>query len=909
MSRSASPAADFLPFAKLTQKNIPPRVRSLLEGLYQTAWPTLEEGLGKALDELDRDLFAQAERVMNSNEQQRFLESTRELRKQRGAFVLACRDALQRTLLGLIDPSVEEVTLTNRRKDVSKDQLSLVDTAELEQQLAMSEIAARAEIRASNALQALSYRLAAIAGRAPIDVDRMALGPNKMCAVIAEGARKFEIPVLHRVALFRRVDKAIFKDPAGLYEDLNGFLVEHRVFPNLLLGKRASPTNHGAAAETAPVAEPTSETEPPKHADAGTAGPPSLPAGPVHPTHPQSHYAEAHSQSTAPAAGAGLTDAEQAVPTGQTGYTGQAGFTGDGGRQGSAFAAAGPESAAAVGAGGEHPQSERRYAAAGASSAPATVYDSPAARAFQQIIDADAKGQQAAKPTPPPSNPAADAQFFDTLRELLAGRRGPASAAEAAALEARPVAEVQDVQSVLSVLQSQPAAPVMVDGRWVGRTSGHIKRDLMSQLRGLNGGSAPRLREEDSDTIDLVGMLFDHLLAEHRPNSTSHGLLSKLQVPLMKLALGDKSFFTRRDHSARQLLNSIAETSSYWIEDDEADRPVVEKMQLVVDRVVKEYDDDVGVFSHLFDDLSRHLGSLQKKAEVAERRHIEAAKGKEKLELARGAAQEAVQQRLFDANPPEAVKTLLENAWADALALSLLRLGVDNPKTRERLFLVDDLLAAFAQGVAPEEQEERLEALRPCLEEGLTAVGFHGEAVAKVWSDISSLIESASEQDHAAATHAITELIGKNPRLGGETAPAAAAGSEPGVGASILRSLHKTERLPVGPKEQAMIDRIRQLPFGTWFEFTLNQQGEKVRRKLCWFSPVTGRCLFLNARGVRAEEKMIDALARDVLRGNAKVIDDTRESFIDRAWKGIMSVLKGTGLRGGSDSAETMGQA
>ncbi|MCB1612003.1 MAG: DUF1631 domain-containing protein [Xanthomonadales bacterium] len=886
MSRSASPAADFLPFAKLTQKNIPPRVRSLLEGLYQTAWPTLEEGVGKALDDLDRDLFAQAERVMNSNEQQRFLESNRELRKQRGAFTLACRDAVQRTLLCLVDPSIEEVTLTSQKRGVGKDQLSLVDTAELEQQLALSEIAARAEIRASNALQALSYRLAVIVGRAPMDMDAMALGPNKICAAIAEGARKFEIPVLHRIALFRRIDKAIFRDPVGLYNALNGFLVEHRVFPNLHLGAR-TPAHRVQPPEHVATAESSAETRLPAQSEAVEQGP-----------------ARAARMGDAPAASGHSTPASAAKFDPVDGALGQAPDDAT-----PAEPAIGMGTAAVAGA--DHALAEPALSATAS-------YDSPAARAFQQIIDADAKGQTSPRPAQAPSSPAADAQFFDTLRELLAGRRGPANAAEAAALQARPVAEVQDVQSVLSVLQSQAPAPVMVDGRWVTRTSSHIKRDLMSQLRGLNGGTAPRLREEDSDTIDLVGMLFDHLLAEHRPNSTSHGLLSKLQVPLMKVALGDKSFFTRRDHSARQLLNSIAETSSYWIEDDEADRPVVEKMQLVVDRVVREYDDDVGVFSHLFDDLSRHLGSLQKKAEVAERRHVEAAKGKEKLELARAAAQEAVQQRLFDAKPPEAVKTLLENAWADALALSLLRLGVDNPKTRERLSLVDDLLAVFAEGVRPEEQEDRLEALRPCLEDGLSAVGFHGEAVAKVWSDISALIESASEQDQAAATHAITELIGKTPRLGGESVPAAtataaagasaSAGAEPGVGTSILRSLHKTERLPVGPKEQAMIERIRQLPFGTWFEFTMNQQGEKVRRKLCWFSPVTGRCLFLNARGVRAEEKMIDTLARDVLRGNAKVIDDTRESFIDRAWKGIMSVLKGAGIAGSPDAADKMGQ-
>lgn len=857
MSRSASPSADFLPFAKLTQKSIPPRVRSLLEGLYQTAWPPLESGLGRALDELDRDLFVQAEKVMNSNEQQRFLEGAREFRKQRGAFITAFRDALQRSIVCLLDTEIQAPTLKSRRRGTSEDQLSLVEPAELEQQLAMSEIAARAEIRAGNALQALSYRIAVIVGRAPIDVDSLAFGPHKICAAIAEGARKFDVPTLHRIALFRRIDKAIFKDPVAIYDSLNGFLIAHRVFAHLHLGKRKVSAPRAVEEHAQPGSGASRERVGQKTQDSAESSAPEQMQAPL--------SAVDHAPELSP---------EQVA----------AGEPSGAGHETSGLA--------------PPPTSDQPVA-----------YDSPSADAFQRIVDADATDQQLppARPAAPPSAPVADTEFFQTLRELLSGRRGPVATAEASALEARPLAEVEDVQSVLSLLQSQPSAPVMVDGRWVARTTGHIKKDLMSQLRALHGGSSPKLREEDSDTIDLVGMLFDHLLAEHRPNSASHGLLSRLQVPLMKVALSDKKFFTRRDHSARQLLNSIAETSSFWSDDDEADQPIIEKMQVVVDRVVKEYDDDIEVFSRLFDDLSRHLGGVKKKAEVAERRHVEAAKGKEKLELARAAAQEAVQQRLFDANPPEAVKELLEKAWADAIALSLLRLGIDNPKSRERLALVDQLLGVFVEGASHEARQAGLEALQPCLEEGLAAVGFHGEAIAKVWSDISALIDSSDEGDHAAASDAITNLIGLRPRLGGDAGPSTVKTEDGSSGSSILQNLRKTERMPVGPQEQAMIDRIRHLPFGTWFEFTVNQQGDKVRRKLCWFSPVTGRCLFLNSRGVSAEEKHVDALARDVLRGNVRVIDESHDSFIDRAWKGIMSVLKGVGLGGVAPSKDAAG--
>ncbi len=73
------------------------------------------------------------------------------------------------------------------------------------------------------------------------------------------------------------------------------------------------------------------------------------------------------------------------------------------------------------------------------------------------------------------------------------------------------------------------------------------------------------------------------------------------------------------------------------------------------------------------------------------------------------------------------------------------------------------------------------------------------------------------------------------------------------------------------PEEALVLERIRTLPFGTWFEFTTNQQGATVRRKLAWFSTLTGRCLFVNQRGARTDEKTLEQLARDIARKQAKI--------------------------------------
>jgi len=109
----------------------------------------------------------------------------------------------------------------------------------------------------------------------------------------------------------------------------------------------------------------------------------------------------------------------------------------------------------------------------------------------------------------------------------------------------------------------------------------------------------------------------------------------------------------------------------------------------------------------------------------------------------------------------------------------------------------------------------------------------------------------------------------------------------------------KRRALPEGSPEAKMVERLKTLPFGSWFEFKTNQQGDTIRRKLAWFSTVTGRCLFVNQRGVRTDEKSLEQLARDVVTGQASIVEEEKETLVDRAWKAIVSSLKN--MVGGGD--------
>ena len=103
-----------------------------------------------------------------------------------------------------------------------------------------------------------------------------------------------------------------------------------------------------------------------------------------------------------------------------------------------------------------------------------------------------------------------------------------------------------------------------------------------------------------------------------------------------------------------------------------------------------------------------------------------------------------------------------------------------------------------------------------------------------------------------------------------------------------------------------MVAKLRLMAFGTWFELKLKGETEFVKRKLSWFSPLTGRCLFVNNQGSIAEEIYIEELAQSMVSGRARVFEARKKSLIDRAFSAIFGRLKKmTAKVAGASKAQT----
>ena len=469
--------------------------------------------------------------------------------------------------------------------------------------------------------------------------------------------------------------------------------------------------------------------------------------------------------------------------------------------------------------------------------------------------------------------PAASKDIYVNLRDLLHTARKPIANAPTPEARRGAVASTSDVQSVLGLLQRRPLAPTLVNGRATARSIQNVKQDLLAQLRQITREDPPPgLADEDTDTIELIGMMFDELMKDVRPNSPVASLLQKLQVPLLRVALRDKEFFNHTEHPARQMIDAVAETGAYWAGEDGPDKELMGKVDLLVDRISNEFDGDISLFNTLLGDLSQHTQSVMRKAEVAERRHVEASLGREKLSVAQTHAIKIMGEITSAHAVPKFTRALLTQAWTDVLALTALRHGENSPQWARQVEVAKQIATAAAVGARPD--PDATGELGRHVEESLKKVGYHADEAAAIGQRLTAL--GSTEDDPASRTELAMKLKARA-RLGESLSHKPAGIALP----------------PMNANEQASLERIRSLPFGTWLEFVTNQQGDRVRRRLSWFSPTSGHCMLVNHRGQRTGEYTLDMLARSMAREQIFVVDKPKDGFIDRAITAVRERLLG----------------
>lgn len=394
----------------------------------------------------------------------------------------------------------------------------------------------------------------------------------------------------------------------------------------------------------------------------------------------------------------------------------------------------------------------------------------------------------------------------------------------------------------------------------------HLKRDLLAQLRNQ---STPEqeltLGPEDSDAIDLVGLLMDDAMKEISPNSPTAQLIGMMQTPLIRVVLRDKSFFSNHVHPARQMLNILAEAGINWLDGSDKDDPLHGNLTGILSNTVKDFDGDSQKLLAAYEETNRLLQSLIKKAEAVERRQIEVAKAKEKLRVARTRAESTMADLMATHEIPVYTKAMLNEAWADVMALTELRNGPDSSNWQEQRQIAEHIIAANepdAGGVAEDRAEELMQRIR----ESLAMVGYHEDEAARI----------------------AERLVRRGPHEAFEQEPA--GGDKARFGDSAKAA--DLEAFQLDEQQMALVEELKDVPVGTWFEFLAPGSSAPTRAKLTWLSKITHNCLFVTQRGMKHSEMLLEELAIAISEGRARIQPGQKRSIFERAFENMLASLR-----------------
>jgi len=485
--------------------------------------------------------------------------------------------------------------------------------------------------------------------------------------------------------------------------------------------------------------------------------------------------------------------------------------------------------------------------------------------------------------------------LLQTLHALFSARRGPAVGGNVGmhALSSGPLPSANELLGALSVLQSQiaSAGPLPYaqpdDAAALTREVLQLKGQLLTQIGALRGEKPSHVATIDEDTIDLVGMLFEFILEDRNLPAAMQVMLARLQIPYLKAAILDRKLFAHRQHPARRLLDCLAEQAKSWSEESDRDHRLYDKVKSIVDQLLHDFDDDMGVFERLLVDLQQFQDVNKRRSELAEQRVAESTRGREKLEQARRRAAREILDRIGEHKLPPLVHGVLARAWANHLVLTLLRQGETSPEFKSALRFVDDFIASTKPATSPESRQmlrQMLPGIERALRQGLANVAFQEQDIERLLGQLHTYYrQQLGETLDAAEVVAVDE----------DAAMLAIPDSiQPVIDQGTAPQDSVEEDLAEAPLDSPEWHQVQALQPGTWLEFCLPDEP-MTRAKLSWISPMSGRYLFVNRRGLKVADYAPQELAVLLAGGHAQVL--ATNALFDRAMSAIVSRLRQPG--------------
>lgn len=398
----------------------------------------------------------------------------------------------------------------------------------------------------------------------------------------------------------------------------------------------------------------------------------------------------------------------------------------------------------------------------------------------------------------------------------------------------------------------------------------------------------------DVMTLDIVALLFDFILDDQRIPDALKALIGRLQIPVLKVAMLDKDFFSHKNHPARMLLDALAAAAFGWDASEGHEGGLYLKIDSLVQAILDGYDNDVEIFNTALTDLRAFLAEEQDTALLHVDRSARVIHSQEQEDLAGQVAHDEVQSRLIGTQTPEIIREYVQSHWQPWLAALYLEPGADSPAWAAALANLDDLVWSVQPKLVAADRKRFLETLPGLLKRldaDLLAMGLptteHGHFFADLVTCHADAVKAEAHETLSTAVNAEptleTDLALPMEAPRAEDFQSIPETSEPLPEQALLVTTPEMDAPSMRPTGLACMQR------GTWIEYR-QDDGTPLRAKLFWISPLKGLYLFTNRLGQRAISITAEGLERKLHSGEVTLVEDA--SLVERAVSHIVEKLQ-----------------
>lgn len=385
--------------------------------------------------------------------------------------------------------------------------------------------------------------------------------------------------------------------------------------------------------------------------------------------------------------------------------------------------------------------------------------------------------------------------------------------------------------------------------------------------------------------LDTLSLIFEAIFASPDLPDAVKTLLGRLQIPLLKKAIVDPTFFADTQHPARQLINRLTRLSIGLPTSMASDHPLSRKLAEIADAAKPALESRDG-------DLASHLAALDsliarrdEAIQGAAKPYTEQVDTYERGEAALASAQDWLRKMLAQTREPAFVHFLSVH-WVRVMQEACLAGGTGGDAWQEAAATIEQLLWSVQPKATPEERQQ-LTALIPVLirkiNAGLDRIAVPTEQRTP-FLDACFTLQTAALRGKGLAESGV-----------GTAPPPAPSGEHPGTFPPV-RILEKD-----GKRVQYLGRPNRPAPAwrsaadaakpGDWLTFAM-PDGEVLCGRICHEGAESRTLLLFNPKWGYAVALASQIVAQQLQSGTARIA--SAASFFDDAAKQALGRLKGT---------------